>query len=211
MQLTHFGHSCLLVQTASARLLIDPGSYSAGFEALRELTAVLITHQHPDHLDVERLPDLLAANPDAELITDSASAKQLTDRGITARVTGPGERLELGSSTVEPLGGQHAMIHPEIPVVPNNAYLIDGALLHPGDSFHVPPDRPVEILGVPTGAPWLKAREAVDYLRAVSPRVAVPIHEGVLARPQMVYGLFERLAPSATTVKVLERGAATAL
>jgi L-ascorbate metabolism protein UlaG (beta-lactamase superfamily) len=210
MQLTHFGHSCLLVQTDSARLLIDPGTLASGFESARELDAVLITHQHPDHLDVDRLRELLAANPNAQLIADGASAKQLADAGIVAQAASPGERLELGGTTVEPLGGQHAMIHPDIPVIPNNAYLVDGTLLHPGDSFTVP-DRPVEILGVPTGAPWMKAAEAVEYLRAVSPRVAVPIHEGVLARPQMVYGLFERLSPAATTVRVLERGTPTQL
>ena len=64
------------------------------------------------------------------------------------------------------LGGEHAVIHPDIPVVANNAYLIDGTHLHPGDSF-TPPPAPVDVLFLPTGAPWLKLSEAVDYLRAV--------------------------------------------
>ena len=208
MQITHYGHACLLVQTGSARLLIDPGTFSSGFESQRELTAVLITHQHVDHLDVERLPALLEANPGAELIADTASAQQLAEQGIVARAVRPGERLELGDSVVETVGGEHAVIHADIPVIPNVGYLVDGALLHPGDSLHVP-DQPVDVLSLPTGAPWLKAGEAVDYLRAVSPRVAVPIHEAVLSRPQMVYGLFERLAPQGSTVRVLDRGEAT--
>ena len=48
------------------------------------------------------------------------------------------------------------------------------------------------MLGLPTGAPWLKLSEAVDFLRAVAPRTAVPIHEAVLsctrARRQMLEG-----------------------
>ena len=40
---------------------------------------MLITHQHPDHLDVERLRPLLAANPDARLHLDEGSAEQLAD------------------------------------------------------------------------------------------------------------------------------------
>lgn len=208
MRITHFGHACLLVETATARLLIDPGTYSAGFEAVRGLTAVLITHQHFDHLDTERLPALLAANPQAQLVADTGSAGQLTSAGFTATAVQPGERLDLGGSTVETVGGLHATVHPDVPVVPNVGYLVDGTLLHPGDSFSVP-QRPVDVLALPTGAPWLKASEAIDYLRAVAPRVAVPIHEKVLARPQMMYGLFEQLAPPESTVLVLEPGQAT--
>jgi L-ascorbate metabolism protein UlaG (beta-lactamase superfamily) len=208
MQITHFGHACLLVQTESARLLLDPGTFSSGFESLRDLTAVLITHQHLDHLDLDRLPALLEANPDATVVADSASASDLSSRGIEARTVGPGERLELGGTVVDTVGGKHAVIHADIPVIPNVGYLVDDTLLHPGDSLHVP-DRPVDVLAIPTGAPWLKAGEAVDYLRAVAPRLAVPIHEAVLAMPKMVYGLFESLAPASTTVRVLDRAEPT--
>jgi L-ascorbate metabolism protein UlaG (beta-lactamase superfamily) len=102
------------------------------------------------------------------------------------------------------------VIHPDIPVIPNVGYLVNGALLHPGDSLHVP-DRPVDVLALPTGGPWLKVAEAIDYLRAVSPRVAVPIHEAVLSRPQMHYGLFERLAPATSTIRVLTPGEESAI
>lgn len=210
MKLVHFGHACLLVQTGSARLLIDPGTFSTGFESARELAAVLITHQHADHLDTERLPALLAANPGAQLITDTASAEQLAERGITARAVTPGERLELGGTPVQVLGGLHAHAHPDLPPpVPNVAFLVDGALLHPGDSLHVPTDRSVEILALPTGAPWLKAAEAVDYLRAVRPRVAVPIHEATLSMPELNYRMYDALAPEGSTLHVLPRGEPT--
>jgi L-ascorbate metabolism protein UlaG (beta-lactamase superfamily) len=62
------------------------------------------------------------------------------------------------------------------------------------------PDAPVNVLCLPTAAPWLKAAEAVDYLRSVRPRVAVPIHEAMLRVPQMYYSLFQRLAPEGTEV-----------
>ena len=77
MQVTHFGHSCVLLDTGTARLLIDPGNFSPGFEDVTGLDAVLVTHQHPDHLDPERLPALLRGNPDARLIVDSGTAGQL--------------------------------------------------------------------------------------------------------------------------------------
>ncbi|TXB92490.1 MBL fold metallo-hydrolase, partial [Mycobacterium tuberculosis] len=47
MQLTHFGHSCLLAEFGQTRLLFDPGTFSHGFEGITGLSAILITHQHP--------------------------------------------------------------------------------------------------------------------------------------------------------------------
>ena len=70
MRITRYGHSCVLVEDGAGRVLLDPGMFSSGFEDLRGLTAVLITHQHPDHLDVERVTRLMEANPDAILVTD---------------------------------------------------------------------------------------------------------------------------------------------
>jgi L-ascorbate metabolism protein UlaG (beta-lactamase superfamily) len=208
MQITHFGHSCVLLDTGAARLLIDPGTFSSGFEDLTGLDAVLVTHQHPDHLDPDRLPTLLRRNPDARLIVDPGTAEQIDADHETVE---PGATVTVGGARVEVLGGRHAVIHPDIPVIPNNVYLVDGTHLHPGDSLSVVPTDPLEVLFLPTAAPWQKLADAVDYLRKVAPRVAVPIHQGILAVPGMYYGHFERLGPEQTTLRVLDAGVATAV
>jgi L-ascorbate metabolism protein UlaG (beta-lactamase superfamily) len=210
VQITHFGHSCVLLDTGSARLLIDPGTWSEGFESVTKLDAVLITHQHVDHLDRERLPALLRRNPMARLIVDSGSAAELS--GHDHEVAEPGETLQVAGARVEVLGGDHAVIYPDVPMIPNNAYLVDGTHLHPGDSFTLPSAQ-VEVLFVPTSAPWLKIAEAIDYLRAVAPRTAVPIHQAVLSAPgqQVHYRLLGNLSPQDTTVRVLDPGDATTL
>jgi len=213
MQVTHFGHSCVLLDTGAARLLIDPGNFSRDFEGVTGLDAVLVTHQHPDHLDPERLPALLRANPDARLVVDSGSAEQLGSAGLGVdhETVAPGTTLEIAGARVEVLGGQHAVIHPDIPRIANNGYLVDGTHFHPGDALDTVPPGEVEVLFLPTAAPWQKLADAVTYLREVAPRTAVPIHQGILAVPGMYYGHFERLGPEKTTVKVLDPATPTAV
>jgi L-ascorbate metabolism protein UlaG (beta-lactamase superfamily) len=194
MRITKYGHSCLHVVDGSASILIDPGAFSQGFETLSGLTAVLVTHQHPDHVDPQRLPGVLRANPGAKLFADEGSVAVLATAGITATPTMTGEIQGLGTK-VEVFSGKHAIVHRDIPVIPNACYLIGGRLLHPGDSFTVV-DRDVEILALPASAPWMALKEAVDYFRAVAPKIAIPIHEKVMANTTMVYGLLTRLGPS---------------
>ena len=181
MELTHFGHSCLHVDIDGTTLLFDPGNFSHGFEGITGLSAILITHQHPDHADPQRLPALVEANPGAALYADQQTAAQL---GGDWRAVGVGDEFTVGGLTVRGAGGRHAVIHPEIPVIDNISYLIGDAghparLMHPGDALFVPGE-PVEVLATPAAAPWMKISEAVDYLRAVAPSHAVPIHQGII-------------------------------
>lgn len=182
MELTHFGHSCLLADFGAARLLFDPGNFSHGFEGITGLSAILVTHQHPDHADPQRLPALVEANPQAALYADPQTAAML---GGNWRAVHVGDELNIDGLTVRGVGGRHAVIHPEIPVIDNISYLIGddehpAKLMHPGDALFVPGE-PVHVLATPAAAPWMKISEAVDYLRAVAPEHAVPIHQGIIA------------------------------
>lgn len=211
MELTHLGHSCVLVDTGSARLLFDPGTFSHGFEQLSGLDAVLITHQHPDHLDPARLPVVLASNPEAVLLVDEGSAVEVAQLGLAFRTVRPGEAASVAGARIAVVGGAHAVIHPDIPGIANNGYVIDdGAFYHPGDSLVVPP-QDVDVVAVAIGAPWLKISEAVDFVRSLAPRVAVPVHDGFLSNSAIYEGLLRTLAPPTTTVQVMASGSAATL
>jgi L-ascorbate metabolism protein UlaG (beta-lactamase superfamily) len=206
VRIIHFGHSCVLVETATARVLIDPGNLAHGFEIARDLDGILVTHQHPDHLDPAQLPVLVAANPNATLVVDEGSAEIVAGLGLTATVGRPGDDFRFGGLTARVVGGRHHAVHPDFEPVANNGYVLDdGAFYHPGDSLFVP-DQPIDVLGVPTAAPWLQSGWACDFLRAVAPRVAVPIHQGVLSHEAIYYDWLERLAPKGTSVTVVPRG-----
>ena len=62
----------------------------------------------------------------------------------------------------------------------NVGFIVDGAVYHPGDSLFVP-DGDIDTLLVPVSAPWLKLREAIEFVRAVGPHRAYPIHDASLS------------------------------
>ena len=183
MLLTKFTHSCVRITDGDRALVIDPGVFSEVETALQDVPAVLITHEHPDHVDADRLAAAAAANADLRVwaprsVVDQLAAKsELADR-LTA--VGPGEQFTAGGFPVRTFGGQHALIHSSIPVVSNVCYLVADAIYHPGDSYVVP-TVPAELALIPIHAPWAKIAEAMDFAMAVRAPRAAGIHDGLLA------------------------------
>jgi L-ascorbate metabolism protein UlaG (beta-lactamase superfamily) len=184
MRVTNLGHSCLLVESAGARILLDPGTFSHGFEQLVDLDAVVVTHQHMDHLDAERLPLVLETNDRATLLAEPELAVELTRVGLDAVPLHPGQARTFAGLEIAAVGGQHAVIHPDIPRVGNVGVLLRGdaepTLFHPGDALDTVPDG-VDVLALPVAAPWAALKEAVDFLREVRAGRWFPIHDGLLS------------------------------
>jgi L-ascorbate metabolism protein UlaG (beta-lactamase superfamily) len=196
MKITKFGHSCLLIEEAEARLLIDPGTYSTGFEDLTELDGILITHVHPDHLNPEALAKLAKNNPKAILYADEDTVAELTTQDMKLVAAHDGDAFEIKGVKVEVIGSLHAIIHPSWGQAKNVGYKIANRFYYPGDALTVPKGG-IEILAIPAAAPWSKISETVDYLMEVKPQFVIPVHDGILARPslygQMISGFAEKV------------------
>lgn len=188
MKLTKFGHSCVRLDDADRALTVDPGVFSEVAAALDGVQAVLVTHEHPDHVDVGELAAAARRNPDVRVYAPPSVAALLDDVADQVITVTPGQTFDAAGFTVRALGGQHALIHQTIPMVANNGYLIEDAVYHPGDSFVVP-SVPVQLLIAPIHAPWSKVAEVIDFVVSVrAPRV-VGAHEAGLS--QVGRGLVE--------------------
>lgn len=213
MRLTRLGHSCVRLEHDGCVLVIDPAGppFADGAVALAGADAVLVTHQHGDHLDPALVAAAYAANSSLQIYVPHDTVVMINEAGAPAVGVGAGETIDAAGFTVHTYGGEHATIHPDFPVPENVAYLVNGLVYHPGDSFAVP-DAEVDTLLVPASAPWMKVAEAMDFMRAVGAPRAFPIHDAVLSTPGL--GLADRwlgLASDTTTYARLAPGSAVDL
>lgn len=194
MRLTKFGHACVRLEHDGVVVVVDPGGWTSP-EAVDGATAVLLTHEHPDHVDAGHL-----RRTGAPIFTIGAVARLLAAQApdVAERVTvvAPGEELDVGLP-VRAVGERHAVIHPDLPRFDNSGYLVDvggTSVFHPGDALTVP-GRPVDVLCAPVSAPWLKASEAVDFAREVGAARNLAIHDRVYSEEGLgiVDGHFGRL------------------
>ena len=177
MRLTKYGHACVRLDLAGGPVVLDPGTYSPDAD-LTGVADVLVTHEHADHLDVDRLVPLVRDGLRVHTTADVA-ASLATDHGVEVHAVGPGETFTVAGVDVRVVGGTHAEIYNGLPGCANVGFLLAG-VYHPGDALHLPGVE-VETLLVPVSAPWLKLREALDFVRAVGPARAVPIHDAMLS------------------------------
>jgi L-ascorbate metabolism protein UlaG (beta-lactamase superfamily) len=213
MKLIKFGHSCVRLEKNGHAIVIDPGVFSDVKTALDGADAILVTHEHADHIDADAVRTAMGENAELRVWAPASVAATLADElpdAMRGRVTTaePESGFTAAGFDVRTFGGQHAVIHLLLPVVSNVCYLIDGAVYHPGDSFTVPSE-PVQAVLIPIHAPWSKVSEVIDFAIAVRAPQAFQIHDGLLndTGRGMVEGLTTRLsAPFGTTFRHLDVG-----
>jgi L-ascorbate metabolism protein UlaG (beta-lactamase superfamily) len=101
LRVTWFGHSCLLVEMGGARVLIDPVWEQRAsplqwlgpkrffpptlpLESLPRLDAVLISHDHYDHLGAATVGRLAGLQPEARWVTSLGVGERLRRFGVAA-------------------------------------------------------------------------------------------------------------------------------
>jgi L-ascorbate metabolism protein UlaG (beta-lactamase superfamily) len=181
MRFLKYTHACVRVESDAAVMVIDPGAFTET-EALDGADAVLITHEHVDHLDVDKLADALAKRPSVRVFTHPEVVPKLSALDGVVTAVNSGETFEAAGMRVTAHGGLHAEIHPDLPRVANLGFLVEDVLYHPGDSFDLPAGvGQLDTAFVPISAPWLKLSDSVDFLRALKPRRAFALHDCLLS------------------------------
>jgi L-ascorbate metabolism protein UlaG (beta-lactamase superfamily) len=169
----------ILIKTPSKTLVIDPVDVKP--KNLRNTDAILVTHEHYDHLD-QRLINEIQKTSNCHVIADPASCRSL-------KITLPPDRLEeiqagketqIGDVSIKAEKSQHPAAHPITFIITSE----DGVkIFHTADSLPYPEmvaigereklDLAFCTVGI---APGATPETGVEIARLTKPQVAVPYH-----------------------------------
>ncbi|EOD66339.1 MBL fold metallo-hydrolase [Amycolatopsis vancoresmycina] len=199
LAVTRIAHACQLIELGDLRILTDPwftekATYHQGervaapVSALGRLDAVVISHEHYDHCDLDALlaggldPDTPLVGPGT--VTAIAKAKGFT----TLHTVETWESTRVGDLTVTATPGQHGVHEVTFVLQAGGRTLFFG-----GDSLRVPeldriPDRlgPVDLTILPTNGLCIRpanlaqvvmnAEQAAELTAVLRPTLAIPHH-----------------------------------
>ncbi len=167
--------SCLVVTTDDGATMFDPGFHAVETGAvdlnrIGDISRVLITHEHGDHVSPQFVRWVLDRNDDVE-VHGNQNVADLLGREDIEVMTGvpPGTSAEDVTHELTPMGT----------APPNRSWTIDGVLTHPGDSYGPTKTAPVLALGLLT--PWGSTTRSLQFARDLAPRQAVPVHDFYLS------------------------------
>lgn len=171
MFVTKFIHSCLLVEDQGKTFLVDPGVYTyqekaLNIDSLPYVDYLLITHEHPDHMFVPLIKEILLKFPGAIVITNFSAANILVKEKVPANTEAP-DFIKIETIPHEKIFGGMA---PENILFRINDYLTD-----PGDSHSF--KSTTRVLALPVQAPWGSLTNAVNLAEKLKPEVIIPIHD----------------------------------
>ncbi len=181
MKIYKYFHSCVLLDDGQTRILFDPGDYCflngrAKPEEFVGIDAVVITHPHADHMDLNALRTIIAGNK-PKIISNREAGELLSKEGIGI-LESENQEWKIGNFTIKAVAAKHEDVLRAIPE--NTAYLVNDIFLHPGDSLD---ERlyslKVKVLALPIVAPWGKVTEFAEFAKNIKPEIVVPIHDGI--------------------------------
>jgi L-ascorbate metabolism protein UlaG (beta-lactamase superfamily) len=174
VRLIRYPQSCLVVEVAGTRLAIDPGTFVTARHSLDDLgflDAVLYTHRHADHLDIEVVDDLLErgtrlyGNADVTALLGAERCTTLEDS----------RSVEVSGVEVLPRDLPHVVMVDGSPGPPNTGFLLDGTLFHPGDGMELT-GLTARVAAVPIAGPSISFHDAYEFVRRLGAEHVVPIH-----------------------------------
>ncbi|MCC8423808.1 MBL fold metallo-hydrolase [Mucilaginibacter sp. UR6-11] len=182
MKISKYLHSCLVFELDGYKLLFDPGKFTfaegeVSPEMFSEVNSIIITHIHPDHLDVENLKKIVELSG-AVIYTNAQVGEVLQKSGVAHTVWYDGEH-QVGPFKLKALPVVHELIL-DNPLPQMTGFLINDKILHPVDSMEdaLLQYQGVELLIMVTMAPFANELRITGFADKLQPKQILPVHDG---------------------------------
>jgi L-ascorbate metabolism protein UlaG (beta-lactamase superfamily) len=178
LKITFIGHGSLMLTYAGKVIDVDPVSMYADYTTLPKADLILITHEHPDHLDMKAIQAV--STSDTEIVVNPGSAKILVN-GIVLK---NGDTKTVSGVKIEAVPAYNPA-KPFHPKGNGNGYVLtlgDKRVYIAGDTENVPEIKAlknIDIAFLPMNLPYTMTPEQVaDVAKAMKPKVLYPYHYG---------------------------------
>ncbi len=182
MKISKFLHSCVLIEDNGKGLLIDPGTFSfienrITPDIFKNINVVVFTHAHSDHFDKRILEAIIKNNVEVKIVSNSDVLNLI--KGFANTILLEDRKQNVEGFEIEGFFAEHEDVG--YPCPKNTAYIINGLILHPGDSLKpIILEHKTKILAVPVAGPWLTRVYAMNFVGQFKPGIIFPIHDAYI-------------------------------
>lgn len=177
MKITKYPQSHLLITSQTTKVIIDPGyiTFEKGFkvEEFQGMDGYLITHQHADHMDPDRIREIVG---NKGVYGNADVVEKLKSLGVEAQTVYDRQKFVIGEFEVTPYDLAHCKLQDGSDGPPNTGYLIGGVLFHPGDGDKAPSQLTSDNLALPIAGPSITYDGALKFAQDLKAKVVIPIH-----------------------------------
>ena len=182
MIIKKYFHSCLVIEEANKRILIDPGNYSFMEGRLHtsdigKIDAMIITHKHEDHFHIPSIRELLGIS-DFPIFANQEIVDELSVQGVQATALENNQEIHVSGFTIQAIDAPHERLPVAVPH--NTAFCINRTFLHPGDSYAFIPPNNINTVALAITAPWATLNDTVRFAKKVGATNFIAIHDGYL-------------------------------
>lgn len=185
MKITKYPQSCFLLEKDGRRILIDFGDVAMPKYPLAHfgsIEAVLYTHKHPDHCDVEGAGEIAVRGIP---MFGNASVVETIGKDRVTEVR-HGESFTIAGFKIEPFDLPHFRAIDGSEGPSNTGYIIDSHFFHPGDGIHAEGLR-IAHLAAPIIGSDISFRDVFTFAEMLGAEKLIPMHYDVYGADPKYY------------------------